>query len=378
VVPGSNGTRFDVRFAPQSALGDYTLVIGPDVRDRFGHRMDQDGNFTDGEPTDAYTATFGPRVHVLIVYSGFSTVSGWNDGSFVLTQVRTSDLAAQTLSDYDVIWVSAADSSVMSQSGRIADFVRGGGGLVVDGSNFAFVPNAADLSWVSASGGAVQLTDTGQTHPVTSWLTDADLRNQTFNYQILFTRTGGMDVLATIRENPNFSLILAGNFGSGHLVYFTGFPLADSSFEPLAARLARQAARWAAIGDPGAGSVLPTAWPSGGEGAASPGQAPSGAAAEGSATPTPVGPSSGTGLVGAWPGPAAVRPGSASPATPPDSPAQPAGTRPAPPDVALVDRLFAGIETGYAGPDSPAPDPLALVAWPDPLADVFVPDALTA
>jgi hypothetical protein len=65
-VAGSNNTQFDVSFAPQSTLGLYTMVVGPDIRDTFGHQMDQNHNGTPGEvPGDRYTATLavqGPQV----------------------------------------------------------------------------------------------------------------------------------------------------------------------------------------------------------------------------------------------------------------------------------------------------------------------------
>ena len=38
-----------VRFAPQTTPGDYTIVVGPSVRDEFGNLMDQDGDGIGGE-----------------------------------------------------------------------------------------------------------------------------------------------------------------------------------------------------------------------------------------------------------------------------------------------------------------------------------------
>jgi hypothetical protein len=58
-VAGSN-TQFRITFAPLSVTGTYTMLIGPDIRDTSGHRMDQNGNFIDGEfPDDTYALTFG-------------------------------------------------------------------------------------------------------------------------------------------------------------------------------------------------------------------------------------------------------------------------------------------------------------------------------
>jgi hypothetical protein len=65
-VPGSNDTQFDINFTPQVFAGSYTLAIGPDIQDMFGHRMDQNGNFVEGEfPGDLFILTFGlegPRI----------------------------------------------------------------------------------------------------------------------------------------------------------------------------------------------------------------------------------------------------------------------------------------------------------------------------
>ena len=64
-VGGTNNTQFDVTFAPQTGIGRYTMVVGPNVLDYFGNAMDQNGNLKPGEPTDTYTATFsiaGPRI----------------------------------------------------------------------------------------------------------------------------------------------------------------------------------------------------------------------------------------------------------------------------------------------------------------------------
>jgi hypothetical protein len=68
VVPvgGLGNTQFDIVFAPQTTAGRYTMVIGPDILDRFGNQMDQDDDLVTGEvPDDQYTAIFtvsGPRV----------------------------------------------------------------------------------------------------------------------------------------------------------------------------------------------------------------------------------------------------------------------------------------------------------------------------
>ncbi len=65
-VAGSNDRQFDISFDSQTALGTYTMVIGPDVEDINGNPMDQNHNGTPGEvPDDAYVARFtiqAPRI----------------------------------------------------------------------------------------------------------------------------------------------------------------------------------------------------------------------------------------------------------------------------------------------------------------------------
>jgi hypothetical protein len=65
-VDGSNDSQFDVSFASQTTLGVYTILVGPDILDTFGHPMDQNHNGIPGEdPEDIYTGHFtvnGPRI----------------------------------------------------------------------------------------------------------------------------------------------------------------------------------------------------------------------------------------------------------------------------------------------------------------------------
>ncbi len=60
VVPGSGDTEFDIVPAePLTAAGDHELVLGPDVRDLWGNRMDQDDDLIAGEGIeDAFLGTF--------------------------------------------------------------------------------------------------------------------------------------------------------------------------------------------------------------------------------------------------------------------------------------------------------------------------------
>jgi hypothetical protein len=54
-----DATHYEVRFAPQTAPGNYTLTINPQIADLVGNLMDQNHNSVNGEaPGDQYTASF--------------------------------------------------------------------------------------------------------------------------------------------------------------------------------------------------------------------------------------------------------------------------------------------------------------------------------
>jgi subtilisin family serine protease/subtilisin-like proprotein convertase family protein len=66
-VSGSDGISWLVKFPLQDTTGTYTAVVGPDVRDRSGNPMDQNGNGQNGDPTDTFVASTsldrtGPRI----------------------------------------------------------------------------------------------------------------------------------------------------------------------------------------------------------------------------------------------------------------------------------------------------------------------------
>ena len=56
VVPNTFTRQFDITFAQQDTLGDYTLVLGPDIQDLAGNQMDVDRDGVAGETTDDQTS----------------------------------------------------------------------------------------------------------------------------------------------------------------------------------------------------------------------------------------------------------------------------------------------------------------------------------
>lgn len=70
-------TVLTIEFTPPTQHGTYQMILGPDIEDTAGNKMDQDGDGTAGESIeDRYTATF----HVnppLIRYDNMDTDPGW-------------------------------------------------------------------------------------------------------------------------------------------------------------------------------------------------------------------------------------------------------------------------------------------------------------
>ena len=57
-VSGTGGTQFTVTFPALSAVGTYTLSVGPQILDGAGNPMDQNGNQVNGEVADAFSTTW--------------------------------------------------------------------------------------------------------------------------------------------------------------------------------------------------------------------------------------------------------------------------------------------------------------------------------
>jgi hypothetical protein len=79
IVPNADGTVYTISFDPQTALGQYSLTVGPGITDLAGNPMDQDFDGIPGEPTDVYSAAFTVS-NELVVNGGFETgtFSGWS------------------------------------------------------------------------------------------------------------------------------------------------------------------------------------------------------------------------------------------------------------------------------------------------------------
>jgi hypothetical protein len=236
-IPDTNNTQFQISFDPQSASGQYQMVLGAGIQDVYGGATDR-----------SFTVQFTLTSATLVLTVGTVT-SQWNDGSFVIIQETAAQFAGQDLSGFDVIWVegSVLGSPVLyARAADLAAFVDRGGGLLAEYNlTWGWVPNAASLSFNGlASGNAVTVTAQGMSHPVTAGLTDAGLSNWGYSYDGFFALTGGIGVLATTTYADQ-AVMLAGTFGDGRLVYFAGEPSNAQLYGVgQSQQLMRQAARW--------------------------------------------------------------------------------------------------------------------------------------
>lgn len=98
-VAGSLNRQFDVNFAAQTALGDYTLVIGPDIRDVAGNIMDQDRDGLGGEvPQDQYTAAL--TISEVLQYCSTDVPAPIFDWTITISYLTIPDNV--TIADLDV------------------------------------------------------------------------------------------------------------------------------------------------------------------------------------------------------------------------------------------------------------------------------------
>jgi hypothetical protein len=105
-VTGSNNTQFRIQFAPFITTGAYVMTVGPNIRDLYGHRMDQNGDFIEGEDSDVYTLQFG--VQGLRVLN--STVINLDGFPVDLRVTYNEPVDASTLTP-DQVLITAPDGS---------------------------------------------------------------------------------------------------------------------------------------------------------------------------------------------------------------------------------------------------------------------------
>ena len=98
-VNDQGGNTFEILFASQSALGGYSLTVGPAIEDTSGNLMDQDSDSTPGEtPDDQFTSNFTlidpPVISDIII----------DDGDVGFSQTGFQYIATPILPGYEVDW----------------------------------------------------------------------------------------------------------------------------------------------------------------------------------------------------------------------------------------------------------------------------------
>ena len=130
-VAGSGDRQFDVTFAPQATLGQYTLVVGPGITDLDGNAMDQDLDGTVGEAVDdQYTAVFFVEDTTVVRYDATGLPIGIPEFGAVSASLVVPDSLSITDLDVELDITHTYD-------GDLAVYLISPGGAVVE--LFAFV-----------------------------------------------------------------------------------------------------------------------------------------------------------------------------------------------------------------------------------------------
>jgi methionine-rich copper-binding protein CopC len=238
-VQSSKGGTYQIQVS--GGPGEYKLTpVLNALIDPSAYGGPPDSSIATAQPIDPYANRFAghdDRTAVLgqLASAGNNLLwvgphgQGWNDGSVNVTQINVFQFATQSFNGFNAIYVDAdaLDSGglniLQSRAADIASFVNAGGGLITDcggaffNPDFSWVPGSAGLSWVPFGDNSIMITPQGATHPIMAGITDAGLSNWFTSQHNYFSATAGLEVLAT--DNFGDPDVLAGNFGSGRIVY---------------------------------------------------------------------------------------------------------------------------------------------------------------
>jgi hypothetical protein len=132
VDPTSGNTVFTISFPAQSAQGNYTMVIGPNIRDTFGNQMDQNDNLIPGEiPGDQFVATFKFPVTYTAQVTDFQNINIFGQAG-TQTVVFSSGLVTAD-DDYGIINIGSNSFNFYGQSYN--QLFVGSNGLITLGGN---------------------------------------------------------------------------------------------------------------------------------------------------------------------------------------------------------------------------------------------------
>ncbi len=255
-------TQYEVTFAPQSAAGNYTLVLGPYIADLAGNLMDQNGNGAAGEaPGDEYATTFGlplPAALPMQEYFDGGVAHGFvsQSGSWSVAGGRYDVAAAFAGSDeVSLLQMSAAVPSSLELSATLNAAAASGtyysnGFLIFDyqsPTNFKFagafigrqqwvIGHRDANGWeVDASAGDPAIA-AGIDFNLQLWLqgTNADLLvngagKVSFNYAAAFTGSAGLGAENSLTQFDNLAVLQPAaatlpaqeNFDDGQAHYFS-------------------------------------------------------------------------------------------------------------------------------------------------------------
>src|SRR5262249_47597386 len=95
-VAGSGDTQFDVTFDRQTNPGGYTLVLGSDIRDKSGNRLDQNRNGIQGESVaDRFSSSF--TIDRLYTYTANGPAPIYDNSTAGLSLTIDRDIAISDL-----------------------------------------------------------------------------------------------------------------------------------------------------------------------------------------------------------------------------------------------------------------------------------------
>lgn len=133
-VAGTNNTEFTFNIATSSAVGTYTIKVGPDVLDLAGNKMNQDGDTINGELTqDIYSASYNLTSNSMFNFYN-TTVASIRDLSRTVSYISiTQDLKISDLNvvvDLTHTYDSDLIISLKSPAGVVStlSYRRGGSG----------------------------------------------------------------------------------------------------------------------------------------------------------------------------------------------------------------------------------------------------------
>jgi subtilisin family serine protease/subtilisin-like proprotein convertase family protein len=104
LVSGTNN-QFDVKFASQSAVGAYSIVLGPNILDVAGNTMDQNQDGQNGQSNDTYSLTNNlapPRVVFTPNTALPAAIRDFQTTTITFIVPSTSPLGTQAITDVNV------------------------------------------------------------------------------------------------------------------------------------------------------------------------------------------------------------------------------------------------------------------------------------